>query len=109
MRDGQAIGAPDMKFLTLGASLILSAGLVAPALAEGAFIAGLEPSKRPEGAPVITQMSKTPAWYELALNGVSAPFPASLRFLEDQGNWFNPFLHPGMTGPYDIRGWHSQP
>ena len=27
-------------------------------------------------------------------------------FLEDQGNWYTPFNHPGMTGRYDIRGWH---
>lgn len=88
---------------------MLSVGLAAPAVSEAPFIAGVDPAERPAGAPVITQMSKTPAWYELALYGVSAPYPATLRFLEDQGNWFNPFLHPGMTGPYDIRGWHSQP
>jgi hypothetical protein len=37
---------------------------------------------------------------------VSQPYPASLRFLEDQGNWYTPFNRPGMLPPYDIRGWH---
>lgn len=82
--------------------------LASPVLADDLFIAGVEPSVRPEGAPVITEMAKDAAWYSLALTGVSQPYPASLRFLEDQGAWFTPFIHPGMTGPYDIRSWHSQ-
>jgi hypothetical protein len=44
-----------------------------------------------------------------ALHGVSSPFPESLKFLNDQGRWFTPFTHPGMTGPYDLRGWHVEP
>lgn len=76
--------------------------------AETPFIAGVQPSHRPEGAPAITQAVKDATWYALALTGISQPYPASLRFLEDQGNWFSPFIHPGMTGPYDIRNWHSQ-
>jgi hypothetical protein len=70
-------------------------------------IAGLKPSVRPAGAPVITAVAKPDGWYGAALTGVSKPYPASLKFLVDQGNWFSPFLHAGMTGPYDIRGWHS--
>ena len=70
-------------------------------------IAGLEPSMRPAGAPVITVYSKDAAWYRYALTGVSRPYPASLRFLEYQGAWHNPFVRPGMTGPYDIRNWHG--
>lgn len=70
------------------------------------FIAGVEPSQRPAGAPVITEVQKDADWYAAALEGVEPPYPASLRWLEDQGNWFNPFLKPGMTGPYDIRGHH---
>lgn len=42
-----------------------------------------------------------------ALTGGEPPYPASLRFLEDQGAWHTPFTHPGMTGPYDIRRWHG--
>jgi hypothetical protein len=70
-------------------------------------IAGLTPYERPAGAPVIEQVVKDDAWYQIALTGISKPYPASLRFLEDQGNWYTPFIHPGMTGRYDIRGWHT--
>lgn len=85
-----------------------SAVLTSPALADDVFIAGVEPSQRPESAPVITELAKDAAWYALALTGISQPYPASLRFLEDQGAWYNPFTHSGMTGPYDIRNWHGQ-
>ncbi len=88
---------------------ILLAGLFATAsTARAEFIAGVKPDQRPEGAPVITEYKKDGAWYTRALTGVIPPYPSSLRFLEDQGAWFTPFIHPGMTGPYDIRGWHSQ-
>ncbi|PIE09253.1 MAG: hypothetical protein CSA72_13815 [Rhodobacterales bacterium] len=90
-------------------ALTLACTLAASAQAQELFIAGVEPSQRPEGAPEITQVAKDGVWYQQALTGVSQPYPASLKFLEDQGNWFNPFIHPGMTGPYDIRGWHKQP
>ena len=71
------------------------------------FIAGVQPDQRPQNAPVVTEMKKDGAWYRHALTGVEKPYPSSLRFLEDQGAWFTPFTHPGMTGPYDIRGWHN--
>lgn len=76
--------------------------------AEPAYIAGLNPSSRPAGAPVISSVNKDAAWYRHALHGVIPPYPASLRFLEDQGNWYTPFTRPGMTAPYDIRGWHKR-
>lgn len=71
-------------------------------------IAGSNPSQRPADAPVITAFAKTGAWYVFALRGVIPPYPMSLRFLESQGAWFSPFLHAGMSGPYDIRGLHGQ-
>jgi len=71
-------------------------------------ISGLQPDRRPQGAPVMTAYPKDGAWYRRALTGIEQPYPASLRFLEDQGAWFTPFIHPGMTGPYDIRGWHHE-
>ncbi len=74
--------------------------------AEPGYIAGVNPSSRPAGAPVISSVHKDAAWYRHALYGVIPPYPASLRFLEDQGNWYTPFTRPGMTGRYDIRGWH---
>ncbi len=72
------------------------------------FIAGVKPNQRPEGAPVIKTYKKDAAWYARALTGVVPPYPYSLKFLEDQGAWFNPFIHPGMLPPYDIRGWHKK-
>ena len=77
------------------------------AVVQGAEIAGLSPSVRPAGAPVIADFQRDQAWYQRALTGVEPPYPASLRFLEDQGAWFTPFNHPGMTGPYDLRQWHQ--
>lgn len=97
-----------MTRLTLATALTLTLISALPAGAQDLFVAGVEPSQRPAGAPEITQVAKDAAWYQQALTGVSQPYPASLRFLEDQGNWFDPFMHPGMTGPYDIRNWHGQ-
>ncbi len=85
---------------------ITTAALAGSAQAQVKFIAGVHPDRRPEGAPVIASYPKDAAWYRRALTGIVPPYPASLRFLEDQGAWFTPFIHPGMTGPYDIRGWH---
>ena len=70
-------------------------------------VGGRVPSQRPAEAPPRPQLTYHDAsWYSQALHGVSQPYPVSLEFLENQGRWFNPFTHPGMTGPYDIRRWH---
>ena len=76
--------------------------------ADSPFIAGIKPDQRPANAPVITEAIKDQAWYAKALTGISQPYPDSLRFLDDQGSWYTPFNRPGMTGRYDIRGWHTQ-
>jgi hypothetical protein len=89
----------------IGAALVLALVADAAAAAEPP-IAGLEPSMRPAGAPVITDYPKDANWYRWALTGIVPPYPAGLRFLEDQGAWHTPFVRPGMTGPYDIRHWH---
>ena len=81
---------------------------VSTAAAAGNPIAGVKPHERPAGAPVITTFQKDGAWYQRALTGISQPYPHSLRFLEDQGNWHTPFNRPGMPPPYDIRGWHGR-
>jgi len=84
---------------------LLMAG--ANALAEiPAFIAGLVPDQRPAGAPVITVFEQTPAWQAQALRGITPP-PTGLEFLKYQGAWYTPFIYPNLTGPYDIRGLHS--
>lgn len=79
---------------------------MAPASSQAEYVAGTEPSLRPQKAPAITEVPKNAEWYLGALVGVEKPYPHSLRFWEDQGNWFTPFRKPGMTGPYDHRGWH---
>lgn len=71
------------------------------------YVAGVDPSQRPQGAPVISAPQKGADWKAAALRGVSDPKPASLRFLDDQGAWYTPFNHPGMPGYYDIRGLHG--
>ena len=70
-------------------------------------IAGTQPSQRPVGAPTIEAVLKQPDWYKRALTGVSQPYPQSLYFLENQGNWDTPFNRPGAPGRYDIRGWYQ--
>ena len=88
------------------ALLFATASLAVTAVAAEQFVAGVNPDRRPEGAPVISEYQKDAAWYSNALRGVDRPYPASLKFLEDQGAWYTPFNHPGMDGPYDIRHWH---
>lgn len=87
---------------------ILPALTLGAASVQAGYIAGTNPSQRPPDAPVISQVQHDKAWYDHALTGVVPPYPASLRFLEDQGNWYTPFNEPGMTGRYDIRGWHRR-
>jgi len=101
-----------MKCASLaGACLVLLGAGMAQAASrspQNPFIAGVKPNQRPAGAPVIKTYEKDAAWYARALTGVVPPYPYSLKFLEDQGGWFNPFIHPGMLPPYDIRGWHGK-
>ena len=96
-----------MMTQAIRAGLLISLFWGTASLAQAAGIAGLTPSQRPADAPVITEFSKNGQWYAQALTGIEQPYPASLRFLEDQGAWFTPFIHPGMMGHYDLRGWHS--
>ena len=71
-------------------------------------VAGTTPWQRPQGAPTIEWVHHDRAWYQHALTGISPPYPRSLYFLDNQGNWYTPFNHPGMLPPYDIRGWHKK-
>ena len=91
------------------AVLTLALGSSSLALASDVPIAGVKPYERPAGAPTLATHYKAADWYTRALTGVSQPYPGSLRFLENQGRWYTPFARPGMTGPYDIRGWHRAP
>ncbi|MBL3591444.1 MAG: hypothetical protein JMN24_16895 [gamma proteobacterium endosymbiont of Lamellibrachia anaximandri] len=90
-------------FLPVGAVLLL---LMVSTVSADYPIAGIEPFQRPSGAPVLEWVQHDKAWYEHALTGVQRPYPRSLYFLDNQGDWYTPFNRPGMRGPYDIRGWH---
>ncbi len=91
-------------------AMILAAGLISAsafqAAAEVRFTAGVQPDRRPEGAPRITEVFHPRDWYVRALTGITPPYPHSLFFLDAQGDWYSPFILPGMPGRYDIRGWH---
>lgn len=70
-------------------------------------VAGVNPSQRPANAPVIEWTQHNQAWFQKALTGINTPYPPSLYFLDNQGNWYTPFTRPGMTNRYDLRGWHQ--
>jgi hypothetical protein len=91
------------------APVVLLLSLLAGTAAAEFPVAGTQPYARPAGAPTVTEVRRDEAWYARALTGVSQPIPPSLRWLDDQGNWYTPFTRPGMPPPYDIRGWHSGP
>jgi len=95
-------------------SVAVRAGAVVVLLAMGAtqvaaqdFVGGTTPDRRPVGAPSIKAFERTPDWLARARLGIAEPYPASLKFLEDQGGWFTPFTRPNMPGPYDLRGLHA--
>ncbi len=70
-------------------------------------VAGTNPNRRPAGAPTVLNVDKNPAWVKKAFFGIEPPAPVSVMvMLESQGAWFTPFTRAGMTGAYDIRGWH---
>ena len=102
-------GTHTPKLISLWVACFICAPLIAVAQEQPYPIAGLNPHQRPAQAPVITQTpEKDNDWYKNALHGIEAPYPANLQFLEDQGGWYTPFTRSGMTGPYDIRNWHSK-
>ena len=92
--------------IRLSLAVVVTA-MASTAFAEGYPVAGVAPQARPEGAPVIESVAHDAAWRAEALAGVSEPYPQSLGFLDDQGNWFTPFNRPNMPGRYDIRGLHG--
>lgn len=106
MSDATLEKARQMALFSKIVVCILTVTMAAPAWAAGEFIAGLQPDRRPEGAPRITSVLHPRSWYEHALTGIAPPYPHSLFFLDAQGDWYSPFVVPGMVGRYDIRGWH---
>jgi hypothetical protein len=97
------------KIMMLAGGLVAAAVLgSSAAMAEVTFIGGTTPSVRPAGAPTITTYKMSAAQEKDFFRGVSKPYPASLLFVKNQGAWFTPFMHAGMTSGYDIRGWHKK-
>jgi hypothetical protein len=91
-------------FLALLLAIWLQSAGAAP---QAQAVAGLQPDRRP-AAPVVTEVARTGEWYARAFTGIALPYPWSLRFVNEQGSWHTPFREPGMTGKYDLRGWHGQ-
>jgi len=96
------------RFRLLPCSICLLALCIGSANASGLpnTIAGLQPDRRPP-APTVAEVTRNEIWYARALTGIEQPYPWSLQFIHQQGNWHTPFTKPGMTGMYDIRGWHQ--
>ena len=105
-------GALILTHVLLAQTVSASAADMAPSMAGSdpasapSFVAGTAPSVRRPDAPALAAVAKDARWYQTALSGVDSPFPTSLKFLDDQGNWYTPFTQPGMTGRYDLRRWH---
>ena len=91
------------------APVALRLSLLAGTAAAEFPVAGTQPYARPVGAPTLTSVTRDKGWFERATHGISQPIPPSLRWLDDQGNWYTPFARPGMPPPYDIRGWLAAP
>ena len=85
---------------------VLSSVLVSTLVGAAYPGVGLNPDRRPDGAPVIEWVKHDRAWYQQALTGINPPYPKSLYFLDNQGDWYTPFSRPGMPGYYDLRGWY---
>ncbi|MDR0458359.1 MAG: hypothetical protein LBH10_04930 [Burkholderiaceae bacterium] len=72
----------------------------------GGCIAGLQPDRRPDAAPQVTETARTPEQVERALHGIEKPAPGNVETIAATGNWWVPLRYPGMNAPYDLRGWH---
>lgn len=76
----------------------------------GSHFGGSMPEQDPaeSSASIAAAGRRDAAWRKAALHGIAPTPPASvLRIVQQQGEWYSPFFHPGMTGPYDLRGWHA--
>ena len=95
-----------MKIKLLSTFVLM--GCAVGAMAQtGGYIAGLHPDRRPDTAPQVTEAARTPEQLAHALYGIEKPIPGNVELIAATGNWWVPLRHPGMTGPYDLRGWHD--
>lgn len=97
-----------IRSLMVSSAGVMLVTMSMPALSDP-FVAGLQPDRRPAGAPRITTFQVSPEQKAARLKGVSAPLPGNVEVIATQGAWFSPLFHPGMTGPYDLRQWHGAP
>jgi len=97
-----------VRQLLLGIGMLAAGGasLAFEVTEPSPYIAGVTPDHRRVDAPVIKEAP--PLDEKHAFRGIEQPYPASLSVFKDQGAWYVPFTLPGMTGPYDIRGYHRQ-
>lgn len=77
------------------------------AFAAPGFVAGLVPDQRPAGTPVKADSPPTSEQMARYLKGVEGTPPGNVTHIVGTGNWWVPMRHPGMTPPYDPRGWHT--
>ena len=84
------------------------ASATAAAQPAGVPVAGLRPYERPEGAPRQAEPTATPEQMGCWLRGVSQPHPGNVESIAGTGHWWVPLRGPGMTPPYDPRGWHGE-
>ena len=82
---------------------------VSAAWAQTGFVAGLQPDRRPPGAPVITEANFTSEQMARFLRGIEGQPPGNVTTIVATGQWYVPMRHPGMPAPYDLRGWHATP
>jgi len=100
-----------MRILFLSALGLVGcvAGVAAQTQAVG-YVAGLHPDRRPDIAPRLSEAAaRTPDQLERVLHGIDKPVPGNVESIATTGNWWVPLRQPGMTGPYDLRGWHGKP
>ncbi|MCL2874900.1 MAG: hypothetical protein FWF12_01125 [Betaproteobacteria bacterium] len=71
------------------------------------FVAGLHPDWRPDEAVQLAQSTLAPEQLERALHGIDRPVSGNVELIAATGRWWVPLRRPGMTPPYDLRGWHS--
>ena len=106
---GNAILGAPVVVLIMALGLLVSGSSVRaePVAAGGAvFIAGLQPDRRPPGAPVIKQVLPVATGDSRAMTGLLEP-RGHLAFLADQGAWYTPVTRPNLKGRYDLRGLHG--
>lgn len=98
------------KRVILAAAGCLVGLLAANAWAQPASapVAGLQPDRRPEGAPVLQGTPASPELKAQRLRGIGKPWPGNVeRIAEQQGGWYSPMFTPGMNPPYDLRNLHA--